>query len=237
MRCKAIVLTADNVTREKESIQAAAREVQAASEGLNKRDQELENWAAELTRREMSIEKRAQGVSRLSSELHKREADVETLNHVLGSQQLALVKLDHDVIQRSAEYASNQREVLRRQAEKALAEINEDKDYFAGAVAPDRLGARVNAWIGKPSPEELDDVVAGGSHNFSSKESRAAATASKQVQRELSSIERELALAKRSLMSARGTMGRNEEFRSKTNELIMKESDFMAEASLRRNYL
>ena len=238
MKCKAIVLSADNLTREKEGIQAAAREIQVASESLNKRDDELDQWAAELTRRERTIEKRSQDLSRLNSEVQRRQTDVETLNQVLGSQQLALVKLDHDVIQRSAEYASSQRELLRRQAKKTLAEINDDREHFESTPS-ERFGAKINTWIGKSDPEELDIIgtVQQRQRSFiPSKENRAAATSSRHVQRELSSVERELALARQSLMSAKGTMGRNEEFRAKTSDLLFKETDFLADSYQRKSY-
>jgi uncharacterized protein (DUF3084 family) len=238
MKCKAIVLSADSLTREKEGIQAAAREVQIASESLNKRDEDLDQWAAELARREQAIEKRSQDLSRLNSEVHRRQTDVDTLNQVLSSQQLALVKLDHDVIQRSAEYASSQRESLRRQAHKTLSEINDDLEYFE-TTPSERLGAKISSSTWRSAPEELDVIGVAQQRQRSfipSKENRAAATSSRHVQRELSSVERELALARQSLMSAKGTMGRNEEFRAKSNDLLFKETDFIADSFQRKSY-
>jgi chromosome segregation ATPase len=223
--------------------------VQAASENLSKRDEELEQWATELARREQDLIKRSQDVGRLTNELQRRETDVETLNRVLGSQQLALVKMDHDVVQRTAEYASSQRETLRRQAQKALADVSEERysgrfgiesPYLSSSSAPTtgmRSKTKVNNWLGESAGtisqqrEELEVDLQSSPHKGNPRDS-----GSSRVKRELNAVDRELYMARRSLLSARGTMSRNEDFRTKTNELIVKETSFMADAALRRSY-
>ena len=196
-RGKTLALSNDDLGREKNALQQAAREVQFASENIKRRDEELERWDTELQQRESALQKRLHDVQKSSYELQRRQADIETLNNVLSTQQLALVKMDHDVLQRTTEFASSHREALRRQTSQAFESMNEES-----------RGSTKAALV----LEDIEQDFSASASNAQRKKHSSTAgskASSTYIAREISSVEEQLALARKSLLSARSVFARN----------------------------
>ena len=210
-RYKMMVVASDDLGKEKTQLEAAAKEVQQASEGLRRRDEEMDRWETELSKREAALDRKMGETNKLSADLNRRQAETEKLTSILSNQQLALVKMDHDVIQRTADYAHSRREALNSQAAKAMQSMSSSfqmDNVDENAASLDGTGKGFSSTF----LEEFDENGKFKNTTRLDKLSRSF------VSKDVSAIEEQLASARRTLLSARSTFSTSNTYRSGSGE-------------------
>jgi hypothetical protein len=218
----------EEVTRERQAVDKAAREVRYASEALSAREEALHTLTRDLGERERILRDGFQQVSVVGESVLKREFELKFQSQQLSLHQVEMDRLEEDLAMRRVSVAASQREMLKQAPLLMLAQVEND--------APAKFNAEArSAQYNAPSANAYLDAASSTGRDSNDKQNRKPSDAWRKLKSgHTSEMPSEVKLARKTMQQVRSKLASATDIERSAYSMAGEEKSSLSKLSSRR---